>query len=99
MESTGGATSRAGQDRVRLNAAPGFEAPVLHELRHELTMRPDDFIGMAFTASYVRALAPEDQARFREEIAGLLERHGFTGAQPFTIPYRIDCWIARRSTP
>lgn len=94
-----GRASGRGATREALTAAPGFDEPVLHELRHELAMRPDDFIGMAFTASYVRALAPEDQARFRDEIAALQANHGFTGEQPFTLPYRIDCWIARRSTP
>lgn len=80
-------------------AADGFGDPELHELRHELPATADAFVGMAFTASYVRALPPEQQAAFRADLTDLLVRHGHTGPAPFTVPYRIDCWIARRSTP
>lgn len=93
-----GRASGRGATRDALEAAGGFEATELHELHHELPMRPDDFIGMAFTASYVRALEPEAQARFRADVTDLLARHGFSGDEPLTIPYRIDCWTARRST-
>ena len=85
--------------QAALDAAAGFDCVQLHELHHELAMRPDDFIGMAFTASYVRALEPDLQEGFRDELTDLQDRHGFTGEQPFTLPYRIDCWTARRSSP
>jgi len=61
--------------RAALELAPGWEAVRLVELRHEIAMRADDFMGMAFTASYIRALAPEDQARFGDEVTDLLQRH------------------------
>jgi SAM-dependent methyltransferase len=93
-----GRASGRDSTQAALEAAGGFEGVQLHELRHELPMRPDDFIGMAFTASYVRALAPEAQEAFRSEVLDLQARHGFAGETPFTIPYRIDCWTARRST-
>ena len=39
------------------------------QLRHEVTMTGDDFIGMAFTASYVRVgKSPEEQDRFRLDL-------------------------------
>ena len=94
-----GRASGRGSTQAALEAAGGFEGTRLHELRHELAMRPDDFVGMAFTASYVRALEPDMQERFRGEVLDLQARHGLTGAEPFALPYRIDCWTARRSRP
>ena len=55
------------------------------------------FMGMAFTASYIQALEPAQQEAFRSEVRDLLAQHGHEADEPFTIPYRIDCWIARRS--
>jgi SAM-dependent methyltransferase len=67
------------------------------ELRHELAMAAEEFMGMAFTASYVRALPEVEQVRFRGDLAELLARHGHAAPQPFSIPYRVDLWISRRS--
>lgn len=94
----GRASGRSGT-REALEAAAGFEAPQLHELRHELPASASTFIGMAFTASYIRALDPAAQERFRAEALDLLAKHGHDGDEPFTVPYRIDLWIARRSAP
>jgi len=52
---------------------------------------------MAFTASYVRALPEVEQVRFRGDLAELLAGHGHAAPQPFSIPYRVDLWITRRS--
>jgi ubiquinone/menaquinone biosynthesis C-methylase UbiE len=92
-----GRSSGRSSTREALEGAPGFEAPELHELRHELPATVNGFIGMAFTASYIRALGPGDQDRFRAETLELLARHGYRGDEPFVIPYRVDLWIARRS--
>lgn len=74
-----------------------FEAPELIHLHQEVPMTDEQFIGMAFTASYVRVgMPPEVQDRFRIELAGLLGRHGLNHGRPFPVPYRIDLWIARR---
>jgi SAM-dependent methyltransferase len=78
-------------------AADGFGPPRLLELWHDLPADADSFVGMAFTASYVRALAAERQAAFRSELISLLARHGHAGDERFTVPYRIDCWIGQRS--
>jgi hypothetical protein len=60
-------------------------------------MTPEQFMGMVFTASYVRgALSPERQDRLRLDLAALLGRHGRGGPEPFAVPYRTDLWIARR---
>ena len=76
---------------------PPFDAPQLTQLRHEVTMTDDEFIGMAFTASYVRVgKSPEEQDRFRLELAALLGRHGLNDGRPFPVPYRLDLWTARR---
>lgn len=77
--------------------AAAFEAPELVHLHQEVEMNDETFVGMAFTASYVRAgMSPEVQDRFRIELGGLLGRHGLNTGQPFPVPYRIDLWIARR---
>ncbi|MDH4335301.1 MAG: class I SAM-dependent methyltransferase [Chloroflexota bacterium] len=74
-----------------------FEAVERLTLYHEVPMTAREFMGMVFTASYVRAaLAPEQQARLRSDLVALLARHGLADAEPFTVPYRIELWIARR---
>ena len=92
-----GRASGRSSTREVLEAAAGFEAPQLHEVRHELPASASGFIGMAFTASYIQALEPAVQDAFRAEVRDLLARYGHAADVPFTIPYRIDCWIARRS--
>jgi SAM-dependent methyltransferase len=84
--------------RRALEAAPGFEPPELVQLHQEVLMTDEEFVGMAFTASYVRAaMSPERQDRFRLDLAALLGRHGLSDGRPFAVPYRVDLWIARRS--
>jgi SAM-dependent methyltransferase len=89
-----------GRDATReaLEASPVFEGVALHELHHEIRMRARDFVPMTFTASYVRAMPPETQADFRAETERLVAEHAAADGS-LAIPYRIDCWIARRSTP
>ena len=91
-----GRASGRSSTRAALEAAEGFTAPELHELHHALSATANGFIGMAFTASYIRALDPEAQERFRTETLDLLARHGHRGDDPFTVPYRVDLWTARR---
>lgn len=77
--------------------ASAFEAPERIALHQDVQMTDEEFTGMAFTASYVRAgMSPETQDRFRIELAGLLGRHGLNDGRPFAVPYRIELWIARR---
>lgn len=77
--------------------AVAFEAPEVIRLHQEVAMTDEEFTGMAFTATYVRAgMAPEVQDRFRIELGGLLGRHGLNDGRPFNVPYRIELWIARR---
>lgn len=78
-----------------LSASDAFDEPRLTELGHELTMTANDFIGMAFTASYVRALPPERQEQFRSDLTSLLDGHHGSDER-FIVPYRIDLWTARR---
>lgn len=77
--------------------AAAFEGPQLTELRHEVAMIGAEFIGMAFTASYVRVgRSPEEQDRFRLDLEALLGRHGLNDGRAFPVPYRLDLWTARR---
>lgn len=74
-----------------------FDAPELTQLRHEVQMTDEEFIGMAFTASYVRVgRTPEELDRLRLDLAALLGRNGLGDGRPFAVPYRIDLWTARR---
>ncbi len=82
--------------RAAFDGNPAWQELTYDEPRHEQTVDAETFIGMAFTASYVRRLDPDGQARFRDELETLLAAHGVTD-RPFTIPYRIDLWTARRS--
>jgi len=93
-----GRASGRSETAAAMSVAEGFEEPTLHELWHDLPATAEAFVGMAYTASYVRALTAERQAAFRAGLTALLARHGLAGEAPFTVPYRIDCWIARRST-
>jgi SAM-dependent methyltransferase len=70
----------------------------LAQLHHEVQMTGEEFVGMVFTASYVRInKTPQEQDRFRLELAALLGRHHLNDGRPFAIPYRLDLWTARRS--
>lgn len=89
-----------GRDATRgaMTDAPGFEAPELVELHQEVSMTAEQFVGMVFTASYVRVgLSAEGQERLRRDLGELLARHHVADGEPFSVPYRIDLWIARRS--
>jgi SAM-dependent methyltransferase len=78
--------------------AGAFSDVQLHVLHHDVQMTGDEFVGMAFTASYVRInKTPEEQDRFRLELAALLGRHQLNDGRPFAVPYRLDLWTARRS--
>ncbi len=87
-----------GQERTRsaVERAGGFDDLELLTVEHAVQTTASDFIGMAFTASYVRSLSGAEQDRFRIELGGILGRHGHTDETPFDLPYRIDLWIARR---
>jgi SAM-dependent methyltransferase len=87
-----------GQERTRsaIERAGGFSDLELLTLEHAVQTTVSGFIGMAFTASYVRSLSGDEQDRFRIELGGILGRHGHTDETPFDLPYRIDLWIARR---
>jgi SAM-dependent methyltransferase len=93
----GRATGRH-ETHAALTDAPEFGEVELDEVAHELSMTADDFVGMAFTASYVQSLEPPDQDRFGAELKTLLTRHQLLSGE-FSIPYRVDLWTARRITP
>jgi SAM-dependent methyltransferase len=90
-------TSGRDATRAAFGRAEAFAPVELVHLHQTVPMTASEFIGMAFTASYVRAaLDPGQQDRFRIELAGILGRHGHDDERPFDVPYRIDLWIARR---
>jgi SAM-dependent methyltransferase len=87
------------ETRLAIAAHAGaFDEPQLTQMHHEVAMTDEEFIGMAFTASYVRVdKSPEQLDRFRLDVAALLGRHGLNDGRPFPVPYRIDLWTAKRS--
>ena len=84
--------------REALAGAEGLDSPRLHRVWHEMAMRFDDFMKLSFAPAFVRAFSSERQDAFRADVIELLAHYGFDGKAPVTIPYRIDCWIATRST-
>jgi SAM-dependent methyltransferase len=90
-----------GRDELRAafaRHAHAFEPLELTTLHQVVQMTDEEFIGMAFTASYVRVgKSPDEQDRFRLDLAALLGRHRLNDGRPFPVPYRIDLWTARRS--
>ena len=93
----GRATGRH-ETRAALAGNPDFGEVELDEVAHELSTTATDFVGMAFTASYVQSLEAPDQDRFRAEVNALLARRQLVSGE-FSIPYRVDLWTARRITP
>ncbi len=88
------------ETRGLLAESRAFDPAELVQLHQDVLMTPGEFVGMAFTASYVRvAMTSEQQNQFRAELDALLRQHGHDGDEPFIVPYRIDLWIARRSAP
>ena len=83
------------ETRREIEASGLFEVDDRVHLEHSMTMHAEHFIGVAFTSSYVRVqLDDERQERFRDELAALIRDHH--GDRSFSVPYRIDLWIARR---
>ena len=86
------------ETRDEIASIGAFDEPEFLQVRHASLMQPREFIGLAFTSSYIRALADDAQARLHEELVPLVERHA-AGAQHLTIPYTVDCWVATRRGP
>lgn len=82
--------------RAAFASSDAFGDVTYTEPRHETEVDAESFISMAFTASYVRRLDLDEQARLRAELESLLAANGVRD-EPFSIPYRIDLWTARRS--
>jgi ubiquinone/menaquinone biosynthesis C-methylase UbiE len=91
-----GAEAEAEAIRAAFASTDAFEGLTYSAPEHETGVDAATFMGMAFTASYVRRIGPGEQAQFRAELEALLTSHGVAD-RPFTIPYRIDLWTARRS--
>lgn len=80
----------------KLAAGGWFDVDDRIELEHEVEMTPDDFVGLAFTSSYVRGgLDEAGQERFRDELRALIAAHATDGR--VAVPYHVDLWIGRRT--
>ena len=66
------------------------------EIAHELRFTPDEFIGYAFTASYIRLFLTDDSAaQLRAELGNLLAEHAPGGS--VTVPYDVDLYVGHRA--
>jgi SAM-dependent methyltransferase len=74
--------------------AGGFAPSEFFQVRHSVSMTSDEFLGLVFTASYVRMQAAARQGRIRRAVEDLLARHAPAGV--VEVPYVVDCEIARR---
>jgi SAM-dependent methyltransferase len=83
--------------RGQLAAGGWFEVDEAVQLRHVIDMPVADFIGMAFTASYVRMFAtgPAEHA-LRSDLQALLAEHARDGL--ISVPYDLDVYVARRNS-
>ena len=78
-----------------LAGSGAFEKPAFFQVAHSQSMTKAAFVGLAFTASYVRAMPPETVERFRSELDELVARHS-SPSGAIEVPYVVDCEIARR---
>ena len=76
--------------------AGGFAPSEFFQVPHARRMRRDEFIGLVFTASYVRTRPESVQDALRADVVALLDRHAPGGAA-IEVPYLVDCEIARRN--
>jgi SAM-dependent methyltransferase len=72
-----------------------FQVDERVEVPHEVVLTHAEFVGMAFTASYIRLLLDgPTQDRFRGEVAELLARLAPAGR--VVVPYDTDLYVGRR---
>jgi len=93
-EETSAAPARE-ETRAEIMASDAFEEPTFEQVRHEVPMTGEAFIGLAFTKSHLRTAESSVQDRFRAELEAVLRRHGIERTTRFSVPYVVDCWIAR----
>lgn len=79
-----------------IQKAGSFERSEFFQVRHSRPMSPQDFIGLVFTASYVRTQPPDRQQRLADDVTALLGRQVLEDGR-VNVPYVVDCEIARRS--
>jgi len=92
------ATRRPGRHpdtRRWITGSRAFEEPTFIQVAHTESMTASAFVGLAFTASYVRALPPQTLEQFRADLHDLDARHS-THSGLIEVPYVVDCEIARR---
>jgi SAM-dependent methyltransferase len=80
--------------KEELGAGGWFEVDERVEVRHDMAMGAGDFLGLAFTASYVRALDGPEQEQFRAELSELVAAHA-TGGR-LVVPYQVDLYVGER---
>lgn len=78
--------------------AGGFAPSEFLQVAHVQRTTPEEFIGLVFTASYVRTAPPDVQRALRADVVALLDRHA-RGGGSLEVPYLVDCEIARRTAP
>ena len=83
--------------RGQLAAGSWFDVDDSVQLSHVIEMPVTDFIGLAFTASYVRMFATGSAAQaLRTDLQALLAEHARDGL--ISVPYDLDVYVARRNS-
>ena len=83
--------------RGQLAAGGWFDVDDSVQLSHVIEMRVTDFIGLAFTASYVRMFATGSAVQaLRSDLQALLAEHARDGL--ISVPYDLDLYVARRNS-
>ncbi len=83
--------------RGQLAAGGRFDVDDSVQVSHVIEMRVTDFIGLAFTASYVRMFATGSAVQaLRSDLQALLAEHARDGL--ISVPYDLDLYVARRNS-
>ena len=83
--------------RGQLAAGGWFDVDDSVQVSHVIEMRVTDFIGLAFTASYVRMFATGSAVQaLRSDLQALLAEHARDGL--ISVPYDLDLYVARRNS-
>lgn len=81
-----------------LNGAPaGFGTVALRTIHHDVVMPAERFVAGSVGAPYARQMTRETSSAFQADLERLVADHADDSGH-VTVAYRLECWIAHRST-
>lgn len=91
------AAQRSRRTQVVLPPDAPFDAPETHMVRWQLTVNPEQLVGMAGTYSGFIVLPEPERTRLREDLADFVANHHLiAGRDEIDLPMRCHCWRAVR---